>query len=135
MFDNLFFLGTTSLNAYAITTSGGAGVIISNHDRFDNAHQKIAILVNLGSGEPHPYVLGSDATLDYFDVVEQCGLAGLARVTSSPRREFRYMRSVIYTAWSRYSLVTSCPEFFFVLPSHSRAASVSVRQGTFTARC
>ena len=69
----------------AIAEAAGADVIISNHDRFDEAHQKIAMLATRGTDEPHPYVLGSDATLDYFDVVERCALAGLARATGSPQ--------------------------------------------------
>ena len=59
---------------------GGADVVISNHDIFDDAHRKIAALAERGPDDPHPFVIGADATMKYLDVVQHCAAAGLARL-------------------------------------------------------
>lgn len=68
-----------------VAEAAGADVIISNHDIFDDAHRKIAALADRQTGEPHPYVLGPDATLDYLEVVQHCAMAGLARLDAASR--------------------------------------------------
>lgn len=60
--------------------AAGADVVISNHDIFDDAHRKIAALAERGPDDPHPFVIGTDATLKYLDVVQHCAAAGLARL-------------------------------------------------------
>ena len=68
-----------------VAETAGADVIISNHDIFDDAHRKIAALAERQTGDPHPYVLGPDATLDYLEVVHHCAMAGLARLDAAGR--------------------------------------------------
>ena len=49
-------------------------VFISNHGRRDGSIEKMAALAKRGSGDPHPFVLGTEV-LDVFDLLEQCALA------------------------------------------------------------
>ena len=74
-------LGESAWKFAEVAEAAGADVIISNHDRFDDAHLKIAALADRKPGDPHPYVIGPDATLAYLEVAEQCALAGLAHLT------------------------------------------------------
>ena len=67
------------------TRPAGADVIISNHDIFDDAHRKIAALAERGTGDPHPFVIGAEATLKYLEVVQRCAAAGLARLDGAGR--------------------------------------------------
>ena len=58
----------------------GADVIISNHDIFDDAHAKITALAERKRGDPHPYVLGPEATVSYMAVAQHCAMAGMVRL-------------------------------------------------------
>ncbi len=69
----------------AVVEAAGADVIISNHDIFDDAHRKIAALAERGVGDPHPFVIGREATLNYLEVVQHCAAAGLARLDEAER--------------------------------------------------
>ncbi len=64
----------------AVAGEAGADVIIANHDIFDDAHAKIAALAERKPGDPHPYVLGPEATMNYMAVAEHCAMAGMARL-------------------------------------------------------
>lgn len=65
--------------------AAGADVLISNHDIFDEAHRKMAALERRGPGDPHPFVIGPEATIDYFEMLEHCAAAGLARLGAGAR--------------------------------------------------
>ncbi len=54
-------------------------VFISNHARRDGSLEKIGMLAERGSGDPHPFVQG-DELAGVFDVLEQCALAQAARI-------------------------------------------------------
>ncbi len=64
----------------AVAGDAGADIIISNHDIFDDAHAKIAALAERMPGDPHPFVLGPEATVNYMSVAEHCAMAGLERL-------------------------------------------------------
>ena len=63
-----------------LAEKAGADIIISNHDIFDDAHAKIAALAERRPGDPHPFVLGPEATVSYMGVAEHCAMAGMARL-------------------------------------------------------
>ncbi len=69
----------------AVVEAAGADTIISNHDVFDDAHRKIAALAERGVGDPHPFVIGREGTLNYLQVVQHCAAAGLARLDAAER--------------------------------------------------
>ena len=64
----------------AVADEAGADVVISNHAIFDAADEKIAALASRGAGDPHPFVIGEDATQNMFEMIEHCAQAGLARL-------------------------------------------------------
>lgn len=77
---------TASAKKFAtVVEAAGADVIISNHDIFDDAHRKIAALAERGAGDPHPFVIGTKATLNYLEMVQHCAAAGLARLDGAER--------------------------------------------------
>jgi metallo-beta-lactamase class B len=47
-------------------------VVMSNHSEFDNAVTKIKMLAARKAGEPHPFELGRDTVLRYFEVMDEC---------------------------------------------------------------
>jgi metallo-beta-lactamase class B len=49
-----------------------ATVLMTNHSEFDNAVTKIKVLRGRKAGEPHPFVIGSDAVGRYFKVMDEC---------------------------------------------------------------
>jgi metallo-beta-lactamase class B len=56
----------------ARAAAAGATVLMSNHSEFDNAVTKIKMLPGRNSGEPHPFVVGSEAVARYFKVMDEC---------------------------------------------------------------
>jgi metallo-beta-lactamase class B len=56
----------------------GADVLISNHTNFDGSKTKLPALATRKPGDPHPYVIGSDAVKGYFTVASECAKAVLA---------------------------------------------------------
>ena len=58
----------------------GADVLISNHTIFDGSKTKLPAMAARKPGDPHPYVIGTDAVQRYLAVVDECAQAGLARV-------------------------------------------------------
>ena len=68
----------------------GATVLLSNHSEFDNAYNRNRMLAGRGDG-PHPYELGTEWVLRYFQVMQDCARAsqfGLEQqvATASDRR-------------------------------------------------
>jgi len=63
-----------------IAAKAGADVILSNHTQYDGTKGKLAALKTRKPGEPHPYVVGSDAVRRYLTVVDECAQAALAIV-------------------------------------------------------
>ncbi|MDA1094365.1 MAG: MBL fold metallo-hydrolase [Acidobacteria bacterium] len=57
----------------------GADVLIANHTSFDRTPEKVAALADRQPGDPHPYVIGSNAVQRYVKVAEECARAELAR--------------------------------------------------------
>jgi len=55
-------------------------VLISNHTIFDGSKTKLPALERRKTGDPHPYVIGTDGVQRYLTVVDECAQAGLARV-------------------------------------------------------
>ena len=64
----------------AIADDAGADVVISNHAIFDRADEKIEALASRDTGDPHPFVIGEDATQNMFAMIQHCAQAGLARL-------------------------------------------------------
>jgi len=63
-----------------IAAKAGADVLISNHTIFDGSKTKLPALERRKTGDPHPYVIGTDGVQRYLTVVDECAQAGLARV-------------------------------------------------------
>jgi len=64
----------------AVAAEAGADVVISNHAIFDRADEKIEALATRGAGDPHPFVIGEEATQNMFKMIQHCAQAGLARL-------------------------------------------------------
>lgn len=58
-----------------IARAAGADIILSNHTAYDASTLKLPVLGQRRAGEPHPYVIGSDAVTRFFTVAEQCSIA------------------------------------------------------------
>ena len=53
----------------------GAEILIANHPRFDQTPLKVPALASRRTGEPHPYVIGTDRVRGYLGVAEHCAAA------------------------------------------------------------
>ncbi len=62
-----------------IVAKAGADVIIANHTNFDESKRKLPALAARRAGDPHPYVIGSDAVQRYLVVAEECAKAAALR--------------------------------------------------------
>jgi metallo-beta-lactamase class B len=62
-----------------IVAKAGADVLIANHTNFDGTKQKLPALAARKAGQPHPYVIGSDAVQRYLTVAEECAMAAALR--------------------------------------------------------
>jgi len=61
-----------------IVEQAGADVLIANHTNFDGSKSKIPALATRQPGDPHPYVIGTDAVSRYLTVADECAQAALA---------------------------------------------------------
>jgi metallo-beta-lactamase class B len=61
-----------------LAEKAGADVIFTNHTSFDGTLEKLAALPKRKPGDPHPYVVGSDAVKRYLTVAEECAKAELS---------------------------------------------------------
>ena len=59
----------------------GADVLVANHTSFDRTPEKLDALARRQPGDPHPYVIGTEAVQRYVKVAEECARAELARRT------------------------------------------------------
>jgi metallo-beta-lactamase class B len=62
-----------------IVAKAGADVIIANHTNFDESKRKLPALATRKAGDPHPYVIGTDAVQRYLVVAEECAKAAALR--------------------------------------------------------
>ncbi len=61
-----------------IVARAGADAIISNHTNYDGSKTKIPALAERKPGDPHPYVIGTDAVKRYLTVANECAHAAQA---------------------------------------------------------
>ena len=61
-----------------IVEQTGADVLIANHTNFDGSKTKLPALATRQPGDPHPYVIGTDAVGRYLTVAHECAQAALA---------------------------------------------------------
>jgi metallo-beta-lactamase class B len=61
-----------------IVRQAGADVLIANHTNFDGTKTKLPLLASRRAGDPHPYVIGTDAVQRYVTVAHECAQAALA---------------------------------------------------------
>ena len=59
-----------------IATKAGADVLLSNHPATDASTIKLPALGRRRPGDPHPYVIGTDAVARFLTVAEECAKAG-----------------------------------------------------------
>jgi metallo-beta-lactamase class B len=60
-----------------IVAKAGADGILSNHTEYDESKRKLPALEKRRTGDPHPYVIGSNAVQRYLTVAEECAKAAL----------------------------------------------------------
>ena len=63
-----------------IAAKAGADVMLSNHTVYDGSKVKLPAVKARKPGEPHPYVIGTDAVRRYLTVVGECAQAAVAIV-------------------------------------------------------
>jgi metallo-beta-lactamase class B len=61
-----------------IAVKAGADALISNHTNLDGSKTKIPALAVRKPGDPHPYVIGTEAVKGYLTVADECAKAVLA---------------------------------------------------------
>ena len=61
-----------------IAAKAGADALISNHTNLDGSKIKIPALAMRKPGDPHPYVIGTEAVKGYLTVAGECAQAVLA---------------------------------------------------------
>ena len=69
-----------------IVARAGADVLISNHTIYDGSKIKQPALATRKPGDPHPYVIGTDAVSRYLTVAAECAKAALAGLTTEGQR-------------------------------------------------
>ena len=70
---------TSAQRFRSIVAKANADVIIANHTNFDESKRKIPALAARKPGDPHPYVIGSNAVQRYLTVAEECAKAAALR--------------------------------------------------------
>jgi len=58
-----------------VARAAGADILLSNHTAYDGTTVKLPALAKRQSGQPNPYVVGTDAVQRYFRVAEECAIA------------------------------------------------------------
>jgi metallo-beta-lactamase class B len=62
----------------------GVDVEVQNHPIFDDTPARIAALATRGPDEPHPFVMGTDKYLRFWNVVAECMQAEILRRNDAP---------------------------------------------------
>jgi metallo-beta-lactamase class B len=65
-----------------VAIKAGADGLITNHTNYDGSKTKLPRLATRKPGEPHPYLIGTDAVARYMTVQSECAKAGLAELTA-----------------------------------------------------
>jgi metallo-beta-lactamase class B len=74
-----------SVDAFAdASRRAGADVLLSNHDIFDESQRKMAALP-ARADDAHPFVVGTERTQQFLEVVRHCAMAALARLDAVAR--------------------------------------------------
>ena len=60
-----------------IARVAGADVLLSNHPLYDGSTTKLPALASRQSGEPHPFVIGTESIDRYLTVAAECARVGL----------------------------------------------------------
>ncbi|MDH5302889.1 MAG: MBL fold metallo-hydrolase [Gammaproteobacteria bacterium] len=68
----------SALRFREIVTAAGADVMLGNHSYLVLADEKNALLARRQPGDPNPYVLGREKTVNYMNVAVACSAAGMA---------------------------------------------------------
>jgi metallo-beta-lactamase class B len=68
----------------SLARAASVDVILSNHTAFDGSKTKLPALTTRRSGDPHPYVVGSESVARYLTVAEECAKAGRLRARGTP---------------------------------------------------
>ena len=63
-----------------IAAKAGADVLLSNHTNYDSSKAKLPALAKRKSGDPNPYVIGTESVQRYLTVADECAKAGLLRL-------------------------------------------------------
>jgi metallo-beta-lactamase class B len=58
----------------------GADVLLSNHTSYDRSAAKLPALRQRKSGDPHPYVIGTESVQRFATVADECAKAGALRL-------------------------------------------------------
>jgi metallo-beta-lactamase class B len=58
-----------------IADRAGADIVLSNHTEYDGSKLKIPALAARKAADPHPYVIGHQAALNYLNVARECAEA------------------------------------------------------------
>jgi metallo-beta-lactamase class B len=66
----------SALRFRGLAEQAGADVIMANHPGLDNTYAKLAALENREEGDPHPFVIGQEKTLNYMTTAAECAAAG-----------------------------------------------------------
>ncbi|MFO1505157.1 MAG: MBL fold metallo-hydrolase [Steroidobacteraceae bacterium] len=58
-----------------VARAAGADILLSNHTAYDGTTVKLPQLATRKAGQPHPYVIGTDAVQRYLTVAQECAIA------------------------------------------------------------
>ena len=64
----------------AAARAAGADGMIANHLNLDESKDKLPKLAERKPGDPHPYVVGTEAVQRYLTIAEECAKGGLAEL-------------------------------------------------------
>jgi len=69
-----------------VARAAGADILLSNHTAYDGTTVKLPALAKRQSGQPNPYVVGTDAVQRYFRVAEECAIAARMATGITPAK-------------------------------------------------